>query len=55
MSQWHTMEPDGIYERLETSENGLSSEEAGKRLIEHGKNALVEQKKKTLIGKELKK
>ena len=40
-----------IMESLGTSEEGLSPEEAGKRLAEHGKNALQEKKKKPLIVK----
>ena len=40
-----------IKESLQTSEEGLSPDEAAKRLTEHGKNALQEKKKKPLIVK----
>jgi len=37
--------------RMETTENGLSSEEAKKRLEKDGVNKLIEGKKKTFIGR----
>ena len=49
MNIWHTMDPEEIYSSLETGENGLSGEEADKRLMEHGKNMLEEQKRKSLL------
>ena len=36
-----------IYKRLNTSEKGLSKEEAAKRLSENGENKLTERKKKS--------
>ncbi|MCJ7429166.1 MAG: cation-transporting P-type ATPase [Candidatus Nanohaloarchaeota archaeon QJJ-5] len=38
--QWHAQELDETFETLETSDEGLSSEEAEKRLEEHGKNEI---------------
>ena len=40
---------DEIYKRLETSESGLSKDEAKKRLEKYGENKLTEQKKKSNI------
>ena len=40
-----------VMESLRTTEEGLSPEEAAKRLEEHGRNALQEKKKKPLIVK----
>ena len=39
-----------IYERLKTSTNGLTEEEANKRLKKYGENKLAEQKKKSNIA-----
>ena len=41
---------DEVYKNLKSSENGLSSEEANKRLKKDGKNELTERKKKSNIG-----
>jgi magnesium-transporting ATPase (P-type) len=35
---------DNVLEELETSRGGLTSEEAARRLAEHGPNTLVEKK-----------
>ena len=43
-----------VLESLSTSESGLSSAEADKRLAENGKNKLVEGKKESLIHRFLK-
>lgn len=51
MKNWHTTDIEEIYERLETSESGLTSEEAAGRLITYGKNALKEGKRKTLFSR----
>ncbi|MBN2883857.1 MAG: HAD-IC family P-type ATPase, partial [Clostridia bacterium] len=51
MNNWHVLELEEIYSSLATGENGLTEEEAEKRLIEHGKNMLSEKKKKTLLGR----
>lgn len=44
---WHQKSADNIYEELKASPQGLSSEEAQKRLEQYGSNELTEKKKKT--------
>ena len=39
-----------IYEALETSEEGLNEEEAGKRLEIYKENKIAQGKKKTILG-----
>ncbi len=51
MKQWHTTEVEELYDMLETSENGLTTQEAEQRLQKHGKNALREVKGPTLFGR----
>ncbi len=46
---WHQKEIKELFELLTSSEKGLSSEEAAKRLNEYGPNELKETKKKTLF------
>jgi len=43
---WHTKDISVLIEELKTTEQGLSSEEARKRLTLHGPNKLVEKKKR---------
>ncbi len=43
--KWERMEAKKVLEELGTSKDGLSSEEARKRLLEYGENELVEEKK----------
>ncbi|MEM2699529.1 MAG: cation-transporting P-type ATPase, partial [Candidatus Bathyarchaeia archaeon] len=38
---WHAMSEDEVLKALKTSRNGLSSEEAKRRLVEYGPNKLV--------------
>jgi len=38
---------DNVLEELETSRGGLTSEEAARRLAEHGPNTLVEKKQES--------
>ena len=40
---WHSTEIDGVLTALETSDNGISDEEAAKRLAEYGPNELQEE------------
>jgi Ca2+-transporting ATPase len=40
MAGWHSDATDDVFDRLDTSENGLSSDEATQRLEEHGKNEI---------------
>ncbi|MBP7651882.1 cation-translocating P-type ATPase [Candidatus Dependentiae bacterium] len=46
---WHNFSIHQIYDKLKTSEQGLSTEEADKRLSEYGKNILVEKQRKKPI------
>ncbi len=39
-SAWHTLALADVYDRLGTTDNGLSSEDAARRLAEHGPNEL---------------
>ncbi len=43
---WHSTESDGVLSALETSREGISDEEAAKRLQEYGPNELKEEAKK---------
>src|SRR4030042_528239 len=47
---WHQREIKEVFEELNSSPKGLSSEEARKRLDQYGPNALKEKKQKTLFG-----
>lgn len=47
--EWHTAEIETVLEALETDRNGISDEEAEKRLEEFGLNELKEEKKTTWL------
>ena len=47
--RWHQKEIREVIEGLKTSPQGITSEEARKRLQEYGSNELQEKKKKTLL------
>lgn len=47
---WHTKAATEVISELKTSEAGLSTEEAGRRLEEHGPNALKEEVRKGPLG-----
>src|SRR5512136_2895430 len=49
ISSWHSMDKDAVEQNLKTSSNGLSSEEAKRRLIEYGYNELKEKKRRTAL------
>ena len=51
MKGFTTEKIDNIYKHLNSSENGLSTEEANIRLAKNGKNKLDEGKKRSLIAK----
>ena len=47
---WHALEVDDVRDALQTdTKNGLTREEAGKRLEEHGPNVLPEQAKESAL------
>ncbi len=46
--EWHTLTPGQALEAVRSSEAGLTSEEAARRLAEQGPNVLKEQKKKSV-------
>lgn len=48
--QKHQQDLKTLFEELQTSSTGLSSEEATKRLTQYGPNMLKEKKKKTLLS-----
>jgi Ca2+-transporting ATPase len=45
---WHRIDPQEVTERLQSSTNGLTPEEARKRLERFGPNELIEKKRKSL-------
>lgn len=47
---WHQKDISKVFEELNSSQQGLSLEEARKRLSEYGPNSLVEKKKKTPLA-----
>ena len=47
MKNYHNFKIEEVYEKLNTNEHGLTSEEAQARLHRYGKNALEEGKSKT--------
>ena len=49
MGEWHSFQADKTLSELGTRKGGLSSEEAEKRLEEHGFNELKEERKRTLF------
>ena len=46
---WHRLDPQEVTEQLQSSDNGLTLEEARGRLERFGPNELVESKKKSLF------
>ncbi|KKT33746.1 MAG: ATPase, P-type (Transporting), HAD superfamily, subfamily IC [Candidatus Woesebacteria bacterium GW2011_GWB1_44_11b] len=46
---WHSFSLKKIYQELETSENGLSIEEARNRLKRYGENSLPKEKTPTVL------
>lgn len=47
--KWHNLEEQLVFEELKTSEKGLNTDEANKRLEEYGKNELPQKKKESLL------
>ena len=48
MSEWHLVSGEKTLEKLETSRLGLKTDEAGRRLQQHGANILKEEKRKNV-------
>jgi len=48
-SAWHSMDKDAVLQALKTAPNGLTSDEAKRRLSEYGYNELVEKKRRTAL------
>ncbi|HEU0293557.1 MAG TPA: cation-translocating P-type ATPase [Anaerolineales bacterium] len=46
---WHTLKPEQVLKHFEVQENGLSSEEAKKRLDHYGPNQLMEAPRPTFL------
>lgn len=49
MEEWYRVKKDEVLKRLETTKDGLTKEKAQKVLEEKGENALLENKKKSVI------
>jgi len=47
---WHTLEADAALQILKSSATGLTSEEAGQRLAEHGPNAIPEERHRSIFA-----
>ncbi|MDX2456355.1 MAG: calcium-translocating P-type ATPase, PMCA-type [Gammaproteobacteria bacterium] len=47
---WHGLDTDEILRDLESSADGLTTEEAKKRLAEHGQNVIPEKQQRTLLS-----
>ena len=47
---WHNIEADEALLRLESSATGLTTEDAQKRLAEHGPNAITEKRRRSLLA-----
>lgn len=50
-TSWHALPDEVVLDRLETGRGGLTSEEAQRRLAEHGPNRLPEQGRKSLLAR----
>lgn len=49
MKEWYQISTEDVKKKMETSEHGLTTEEAAKRLAQYGENVLVEGKKKSVL------
>ncbi len=49
MDSWHTQTVKNVFLNLQTSENGLTNQEAQRRLKQYGYNKLIEKKKRTAL------
>ena len=48
--EWHSKPSDEVLQQLESSATGLTTAEAKKRLAEHGANAIVEKRRRSLLA-----
>ena len=48
--KWHSLRSDDVLQQLESSLTGLTTEQAKKRLAEHGPNAIIEKKRRSLLS-----
>ncbi len=48
--EWHRLQVEAVRERLDAPADGLSRDEAERRLERHGPNELVETGRKTIVG-----
>lgn len=49
MTMWHSTKIEEVYDKLGTSEKGLTEKEASSRLLQYGKNELPKKKEDTII------
>ena len=49
MKEWYQSQKDEILKEFRVTKDGLSNEEAAKRLGEYGENVLQEEKKKSVL------
>ena len=47
MKEWYQISAEEVKKKMETSEHGLTTEEAAKRLAQYGENVLAEGKKQS--------
>lgn len=47
---WHSKTSDEVLQQLESSVTGLTTEEAKKRLAEHGPNTIIEKRRRSLLS-----
>ena len=50
MKEWYQISAEEVKKKMETSEHGLTTEEAAKRLAQYGENVLAEGKKKSVFA-----
>lgn len=54
MKEWYQISAEEVKKKMETSEHGLTTEEAAKRLAQYGENVLAEGKKKSVFANVIK-
>jgi Ca2+-transporting ATPase len=47
---WHSLRSDDVLQQLESSLTGLTTEQAKKRLVEYGPNAIIEKRRRSLLS-----